>query len=59
MYVVADERGRRKESHLLLEGESTSSPDVYINLVTPICTFFFFNKYSLDILIQSINSINH
>lgn len=32
LYIVADDRERRRGSHLLLEGEFTGSPNVYINL---------------------------
>lgn len=36
LYVVVDERDRRRGSHLLLEGEFTLSPDGYFNLPCPI-----------------------
>lgn len=39
LYIVfSDERDLRKGSHLL-EGEFTGPPDVYINLMGPICTY--------------------
>jgi hypothetical protein len=39
LYIVPDDRDRRRGSHLLLEGEFTESPDVHIKLrMIPIYT---------------------